>query len=321
MAESKNLSRCSPFKPFVQYGGWALACYQAGHNGIFDEKDSFVTRTRFRVQCVTTKDRFRDNSIAIRAFKVLQTLHTWSKPFAELMLFYDQHRTEIDYLCSDTWYPDFVDTDFDGTFRKACTSGKLQCAQWLQSKWPEIDHINDVFEHTCCSGQLEVAQWLQATFPESIRPITQRLFHYACCNGHVEVASWVKGQLPHIHNHIYSGYGDSFREACRSGHLNVAQWLLTQWPEIDYHSENEFAFRHACAQGHLEVAKWLKTRFPDIDHRIMNEEPFRKACEFGNLHIAQWLKAQFPDIDHHAVSDYAFYSKNFQVRKWMKTLP
>lgn len=272
MDESQVLPSGQPnrFEPFVQYGGWALACYEAGHDGNFDEKDSLSTK----------------------AFKVLQTLHTWSKPFAEFILFYQQNKREIDYLCSDTWYPDFVSmgTDLETTFLDACIFGHLQSAQWLNDKWPNVLDIGDIyyaFGLACDYGHLKIAQWLKTQW-NHIELIDQESFFYACWYGHLELVKWMKDQLPRIDNCKYTGY-----DRC---------------------------FRYACKNGNLEVAKWLKTQLPQINHRSNQDYAFRKACRFGHMKVAQWLKAEFPDIDHHARRNHAFRTRHGKIVKWLETL-
>lgn len=263
----------SGFQPYIKYGGWPLSCYEAGHDGNFDEKD---------------------NTLSARAFRVLQTLDTWSKSFEEFVIFYRKHKLEIDYICSKTWPRDFVLKTGALTFLDVCKRGYLQTAQWIKATWPNNINVCEAFTQACCNGHLKIAQWLKSTNWE-LRIIDSsggasftELFTDVCCAGHLKVAKWLKNTWPSI-DHSY-GYEMPFHLACYNGHLEVAQWLKNTWPEINHRTYKDVIFIVTCANGKLEVAQWLKSSWPDIDHTSQNNSALHAASQYGHVNVVEWLK-------------------------------
>lgn len=236
----------SGFQPYTKYGGWALSCYEACHDGNFDEKDT---------------------SLSARAFRVLQTLDEWKDSFKKFVVFYRAHKMEIEYLCSNNWPKDFVHKDFYETFTRACQKGNLTCLKWLQMTWPNVANSmwhDYAFTTACENGHLPVVLWLESKWRNIIDPhnYNEYPFRIACKHGHLHVAQWLKDKWPAINHRAYTD--EAFRYSCINGHLHVAKWLKANWPDINHRAEDDHAFHIACYNGHLSVVLWLKANWPDV---------------------------------------------------------
>lgn len=232
----------SGFYPYIKYGGWALACYEAKHDGIFDEDDE---------------------SPQALAFYVLKKLHEWNggRPFSEFINFYRTYQRHINYLCSDTWPA----ADLYGItcpsklFTYACVNGYLEFAKWVRTIWKYSyhDYALQAFWGACKSGHLEVAKWLINIGFDIVKyyPECNRYnFDEVCKKGQLQVAKWLHNDC-HIPVNDYAN--DIFSEVCKHGYLDMAKWLVEKCLHVDMEMKYYEPFRLACQYKHRKVAEWL----------------------------------------------------------------
>jgi len=149
-------------------------------------------------------------------------------------------------------------------FIARCMFGYFNLAQWLKTKWPNIDHRAD-FDYA---------------------------FRSACTNGYLHIAQWLKNNWPDIDHRVLSD--NAFCQACENGHLCIAKWLKSNWPDIGHQVDIDDAFCRACSRGHLHIVQWLKNNWLDINNQMILNYAFRRACARGHLYIAKWLKSNWP---------------------------
>ena len=177
-------------------------------------------------------------------------------------------------------------------FRWLCKNGKLDAAQYMFNKNPNVNSNSDAqeqnLEDVCKNGHYDVFWWLMSINSYIMDDDIDYLLNIACEYGHDEIAFELYKRYPNI---AYD-YEEIFESSCLNGHVDIAKWLIKCMGETNFNatsiSKNFNMFINTCEYGHVAILKLLVDTFY-IETNVRNNRAFVVACTHGQLNAARWL--------------------------------
>lgn len=213
----------------------------------------------------------------------------------------------------------FTTEVYETAFRRACSAGYLEIAQWVLDRNPNINIYSNAyygFKYACLNGHIHVIRWflLNNNIFGLSNNIFEISFQYACMNGYIDICKLL------LEHHPYILITESiFSCSCQNGHLILSKWLYSLIQDLNYYKSriDITIFKLTCKFNHLDVAKWLYEIHPNMSDKTFNIA-FFYACKNNHLEMAKWLIDVKPNLD---VEIEAFnmlcFNNNYETVQWL----
>lgn len=123
-----------------------------------------------------------------------------------------------------------TDEDYND-FCRCANIEEVKC--WLskfQNMYDEMDMLGATLRFSCHSNKLHIAQWVLSKYPNLDISACEDTFKMVCCMGNLIMAQLLLCEKPDID--ISAGHHEAFRMVCGLKNLPLAQWLQSLKPYL-----------------------------------------------------------------------------------------
>ena len=205
-------------------------------------------------------------------------------------------------------HPDMLtikDTTGQSPYLVAGFSGSVELVKFLISQGCDVMDKNSkgqtVLHIACDKGKLELAQYLVEKYPDmlTIRDKTGRSpYLFAGFSGSVELVKFLISRGCVVMDK--DNYGHTvLHYACDKGKLELAQYLVEKYQDFLTIRDNTGHSPYLVAgfSGSVELVKFLISHGCDVmDKDSVGRTVLHYACDKGKLELAQYLVEHYPDM-------------------------
>ena len=233
-----------------------------------------------------------------------------------------------------SWGCDVMDKDSEGStvLHKACHTGKLELAQYLVEKYPDMLAIRNntgqsPYLVSGFSGSVEIVKFLISRGCDVMDKDSKgsTVLHKACHTGKLELAQYLVEKYPDMLA-IRNNTGQSpYLVSGFSGSVELVKFLISRGCDVmDKDSKGSTVLHKACGQGKLELTQYLVEKYPDMlaIRNNTGQSPYHVAGFSGSVELVKFLISQGCDVmdmdsDGWAVLHYACDKGKLELAKYL----